>query len=77
MRVYACVRAYACVHGMSMRVCVCVSVCVCARVCALLPHRRCSNMHSAVLEQALLKQACIACWEDEGGRVLSETPLTG
>jgi len=50
-----CVRVCACV---SMYVCVCVrvSVCVCvhAFVCALLPHRRCSGVHDAVLEEPLL-----------------------
>ena len=37
-----------------------VFVCVralCVRACALLPHRCCSGVHEAVLEQPLLKQA--------------------
>ena len=67
---YACVRVCArlCVFErafvivcvsvhMRVSVCVCAKVYVCARVCALLPHRRCSGVHDAVLERLLLKQA--------------------
>ena len=37
-------------------ICVCACACVCS--CALLPQRRCSGVHDAVLEHPLLKQVC-------------------
>jgi len=59
-----CIRAHNCMFArLRVRVCVyvCVSVCMCACacvcLCALLPHRCCSGVHDAVLEQHLLKQA--------------------
>jgi hypothetical protein len=52
---YVCARVHACV-----RVCAstCVRVCVHLCMCALLPQRRCSGVHDAVLEHPLLKQVC-------------------
>jgi len=64
-RVYLCsyvrmcnvyLRVRACVYSCAF-VFVCVYVRVCVRVCAMLPHRYCSGVHDAVLEQPLLKQA--------------------
>jgi hypothetical protein len=49
---------------------------VCVPVCALLPHRCCSGVHDAVLEQPLLKQACgcaaaaVPCVERAGASVV-------
>ena len=69
VRANACVRVSVCVRAcVRVRVCLCVCVCVCAHVCvracvcarlcvcALLPHRCCSGVHDAVLEQPLLSR---------------------
>ena len=59
MYVRACMLAHVRVR---VRVCLCArTVCACTcvyeRMHAFLPHTRCSGVHDAVLEQALLKQA--------------------
>ena len=64
--VFACMCVCVCAHAHACaRVCVCacvcklfvrVRVCVHACVCALLPHRCCSGVHDAVLEQPLLSR---------------------
>ena len=61
VRVHLYMRVRACEYSRAF-VFVCVCVCalcvrVCPCVCALLPHRCCSGVHDAVLEQPLLKQA--------------------
>jgi hypothetical protein len=67
VHVYVHVRACEYSRAFILYVCMCAHECVYAYVCAyvraslyvctLLPHRRCSGVHDAVLEHYLLKQA--------------------